>query len=95
MATMIKEERYILYVGTEEYVLRVQELLWGLEPWPERFRAQIPRSGDMNATTVYGSTGREVAERATEYLSYFSGARTCLSHARACWREDMSESEHQ
>jgi hypothetical protein len=84
MATMIKEEKYTVYVGTEEYVLRVQELLWGLEPWPERFRAQIPASAEGNATMVYGSTGREAAERATEYLSYFSGARTWLSHARAC-----------
>jgi hypothetical protein len=84
MAAMIKEERYIPYLGTEEYALRVQELLWGLEPWLERFRAQIPASAERNATTVYGSTGREVAERATEYLSCFSGARSWLSHAKAC-----------
>jgi hypothetical protein len=83
MATMIKEETYILYIGTEEYVLRVQELLWGLEPWPERFRVQIPASAERKATTVYGSTGRDAAERAMEYLSCFSAARTCLSHAKA------------
>lgn len=83
MATMIKEERYIVYLGTEEYVLRVQELLGGLEPWPDRFRAQIPASAERNATTVYGSTGREVAERATEYLSYFSRASTLLGDPRA------------
>src|SRR5258706_9190113 len=66
MATMIKEEKYVVYVGTEEYVLHVQELVWGLEPWPERFRAQLPMSRDWTATVVYGSTGREAAERATQ-----------------------------
>jgi len=30
MATMIKEERYVVYVDTEEHALRVQELLCGL-----------------------------------------------------------------
>ena len=81
MATLIKEERYIVYIDTEENVLSVQELLSGLEPWPERFRAQIPPSVGRKATTVYGSTGREVVERATDYLSRFSGARTWLSDA--------------
>jgi hypothetical protein len=84
MATIIKEERYIVYIGTEERVLRVQELLGGLEPWPEKFRTQIPASAERQATTVYGSTGREVVERATEFLSKFSVARTRLSHAIAC-----------
>ena len=82
MATMIKEEKYILYVGTEECVLGVQELLWGSEPWPERFRAQIPASAERKTTTVYGSTGSEASERATEYLTCHSGARTRLSHAK-------------
>jgi hypothetical protein len=31
MATMIKEERYIVYTDTEEHVLRVQQLFSGLE----------------------------------------------------------------
>lgn len=84
MATMIKEERYIVYMGTEEHVLSVQELLGGLEPWPERFRTQIPPSAERQGTTVYGSTGREVVELATEYLSKFSVARTRLGHAIAC-----------
>lgn len=84
MATMIKEETYIVYTGTEEHVLRVQELLGGLEPWPEKFRTQIPASAGRQATTVYGSTGREVVELATDYLSKFSVARTRLSHATAC-----------
>ncbi len=84
MATMIKEEMYVVYVGTEEYVLHVQELVWGLEPWPERFRAQLPMSSDWTATVVYGSTGREAAERATQYLSCVTAARTRLNNARPC-----------
>jgi hypothetical protein len=84
MGTIIKEERYIVYIGTEEHMLRVQELLRGLEPWPERFRAQIPASAERQATTVYGSTGREVVELATEFLNRFSVAHTRLSHATAC-----------
>ena len=85
MATTIKkEERYIVYIGTEEHVLRVQELIAGLEPWPERFRTQIPASAERQTTTVYGSTGREVVELATEFLSRFSVARTRLSHATVC-----------
>ena len=83
MATMIKEQRYIVYIGTEEHVLRVQELLWGLESWPERFRVLLPTSREWTATTIYGSTARETAERAMEYLSCFLGARARLIHAKA------------
>src|SRR5258708_19710521 len=81
MATMIKEEKYVVYVGTEEYVLHVQELVWGLEPWPERFRAQLPMARDWTATVAYGSTGREAAERATQYLIFVTSPRTRLNHA--------------
>ena len=83
MDRMIKEEKYILYFDTEDFVLRVQELLWGSEPWPEKFRAQIPASAERKATTVYRSTGKDLAERPREYLSCFSGARTWLSNAKA------------
>ncbi len=84
MATTIKEERYIVYIGTEEHVLRVQELLGGLEPWPKRFRIQIPASAERQATTVFGSTEREVVERSTEFLSKFSVARTRLGKEMPC-----------
>ena len=84
MATMINEEKYILYIGTEEHVLRVQELLWGLEPWPEKFRALLPASREWTATAVYGSSGREAAERAMEFLSSYSVPCARLSHAKPC-----------
>jgi hypothetical protein len=82
MATILKEERYIAYIGTEEHVLRVQELLGGSEAWPERFRVQIPASRERPSRTFYGSTGRGVVEQATEYLSNLSAARTSLSPGR-------------
>jgi hypothetical protein len=84
MATMIREERYILYLDTQEHVLRVQELVWGLEPWPEKFRALLPLSREWTATTVYGSTSREAAERAMEYLSLHSVPCTRLGHGKPC-----------
>jgi hypothetical protein len=51
---MIKEEKYIIYIyiGIKKHVLRVQEILWGLEPWPERFRPQISASSERKANTV-------------------------------------------
>lgn len=84
MATMIKEENYILYIGPDEFVLPVQELLSGLEAWPEKFRALLPASREWTATTVYGSTGREAAERAMEFLSLHSVPCTRLGHAKPC-----------
>jgi hypothetical protein len=84
MATMIREERYILNLDTEEHVLRVQELVWGLEPWPEKFRALLPASRRWMATMVYGSSGREAVERAMEYLSLYSVPCNPPGHAKPC-----------
>lgn len=84
MATMIREEKYIVNVGAEEYVLQVQELVWGLDHWPERFRACLPESRNWTATVVYGATAREAAERATEYLSCVTGTRPRMSQAKLC-----------
>lgn len=83
MAMMIKEERYIVLIGREEHALRVRELVWGLEPWPEKIRVLLLASREWTATTIYGSTGRETAERATEFLSRFTGAHNRLSYAKA------------
>jgi phenylacetate-coenzyme A ligase PaaK-like adenylate-forming protein len=69
MTTLIKEERYIYYLGMEPQVLRVEELISGSEQWPERFRALLAASHTREAKTIYGSTARETAERAVVYLS--------------------------
>jgi hypothetical protein len=84
MATVIKEERYVVYIDTEEHALRVQELLCGLEPWPEKFWALLPASQKWTATMVYGSSGREAAERAMMYLSSFLVSSARLSQAKPC-----------
>ena len=83
MATILREERYIVSIGLEEHVLRVQQLISGSDSWPQRFRVQIPASEDRKANTMYGSTGKEVAERAVDYLNLFSGANVWLRHAKA------------
>jgi hypothetical protein len=84
MTMMIKEEKYILYLDTEEHVLRVQELVWGLEAWPEKFRALLPPSRRWTATMVYGSSGREAVERAMEYMSLYSVPCIPRGHPKPC-----------
>jgi hypothetical protein len=69
MANLIKEERYIFQVGTEENILRVQELIWGSEPWSARCRIQVPASHTREAKSFFGATPQEAVERAAKYLS--------------------------
>jgi hypothetical protein len=66
---LIKQERFICYLGMEQQVLRVDELISGSEQWPERFRSLLAASHTREAKTIYGSTAREAAERAVVYLS--------------------------
>ena len=69
MAELLKEERYIFFLGTTEYVLRVQELIKGSSLWPERFRIQVAASYSRAGRKFYGTTSQEVVALATEYLS--------------------------
>ena len=69
MAELIKEERYIFSIGTEEHVLRVQELVSGSTPWPEPFRTHLPASNFREARKFHGRTALAAADRATEYIS--------------------------
>ena len=69
MAELIKEERYIFFIGAKEYVLRVQELIKGPSLWPARFRIDVAASYSRAGRKFYGTTAQEVVERATEYLS--------------------------
>ena len=68
MDTLIREERYISYIGTADYVLRVEELIRGPEPWPASFRIRLPASLHREAKTVYGGTARDAVEKAVEHL---------------------------
>ena len=69
LSTIIKEERFILKDGCDEYVLRVQQLVSGFESWPKAFRLQLPASAKKGAKTFYGASAKEVVEQVAEYLS--------------------------
>lgn len=68
MSYLVKEEHYVVCDGTEKLTLRVEELVWGYEPWPGKFRVQIRGSNGRNMASVYGQTSREAAETAAECL---------------------------
>ena len=84
MDSLIKEERYVSSIGPVEHVLLVQEQIRGSEPWPERFRVQVPASPTRPARTIYGSTAREAVERAVEYLFLWVPMVKELVHLRIC-----------
>jgi len=69
MGNLIREERYVFQLGTEEHILRVEELIRGVERWPDRCRIRLAASHRRKAKTFYSATPREVVELATEYLS--------------------------
>ncbi len=77
MNTLIKEEQYIMCIGADKYSLRVQEFIWGSEPWPERFRALICAPDNSGAFPVYGSTSGEAVEAAAEYLVSLELGHAC------------------
>lgn len=74
-ATVIREERYLVEIGAEQFILRVQELISGCAFWPGKFRIHVPASQDGRSTTVYGATALETIENATQLLR---------KHATAC-----------
>jgi hypothetical protein len=74
-ATVIREERYLVDIGAEQFVLRVQEEISGCAFWPGKFRVQIPGTQDRRLTTVYGATALEAVENAILHLR---------GHATAC-----------
>jgi hypothetical protein len=74
MTTLIKEERYICYLGMEQHVLRVEELISSSEQWPEPFRVRLAASHRREAKTIYGSTTVEAAERAVSFISLSDSA---------------------
>lgn len=69
MASLIKEERYICHIGTEEHILRVQQLVYGEEPWPQRYRLDLPASSARPARRFYAADPIRVAKQAVKYLS--------------------------
>jgi hypothetical protein len=69
METLLREERFILSVGGNDYHLRVEELIRGIDVWPERFRIILPASAKRKAAKFYGASALEVAELAARFLS--------------------------
>jgi len=69
MCTLVREHRYVLYHGVQSHILRIEELVSGLAPWPEKFRLQLPASRARQSRTFYESTSEDAAKRAAEFLS--------------------------
>ncbi len=69
MFILIREHRYILSLGLDTHVLRVEELIAGPAPWPGKFRVRLPASMRSEAKTFYGSTGNQAAKKLTVFLS--------------------------
>lgn len=69
MADLIKEERYVFCVGTEEHFLRVQELISTPSHWPHVFRIRLAASCNRAARSFYGDTATAVLDMAVVYLS--------------------------
>jgi hypothetical protein len=68
MFTLTKEHRYLLYTKLDTLVLRIEEYISGVAPWPDKYRIQMPASSGRRAKTFYGSTSREVAELAAGFI---------------------------
>lgn len=68
MPDLIREERFILRIGTEEHVLRVQQLVLGDARWPDEWRVNVPASHGLKAKLCYGSTAEQAAASAAEHL---------------------------
>lgn len=69
MFTLIREHRYVLSLGLDTHVLRVEELIAGPISWPRKFRIRLPASMRSEAKTFYGTTGNQVARKITAFLS--------------------------
>lgn len=69
MRTLIREERYVSWIGTTDYILRVEELIEGTEAWPAGFRIRLPASHFRKSKTVYGNTALDAVRKAIEYIA--------------------------
>jgi hypothetical protein len=69
MYTLIKEHRYIVYDLRGSLILRIEELIGGVNSWPAPFRLRLAGSRTEEAKTFYGSTSEEVARQAASFLN--------------------------
>lgn len=68
MDTILREERYIVFVNTQEHVFRIHELVSGPESWPNPFRLVLPASHSYKSRTFYGHSSADVAQEAAQYI---------------------------
>lgn len=68
MFVLLREYRYIVQIGSQSHVLRIEELVSGPVVWGDKFRVQIPPSTGREATTIHGTSADEVAEAAAQFL---------------------------
>src|SRR5258708_34036690 len=68
MAYLIKEDRYIYFVGAKKHALRLHELLLRSPAWPGRFHIPVPASKDADGNEVSGESALEGVSRVNEYV---------------------------
>jgi hypothetical protein len=68
MYTLLCEHRYRLQIGSQTYILRIEELISGQVGWGGKFRLQIAGSPNSEAQTLYGASEHEVAELGARFL---------------------------
>ena len=68
MCVVLKEHRYVVHVGTEKHVLRIEELVSGAALWRDKFRLQIPADPSSQAKTIYGASAQQVAKLGADFL---------------------------
>jgi hypothetical protein len=69
MVALIKEERYLVRIGSNEYVLRAQQLISGDEVWPDKWQVDIAASTGIQPKRFYGQTSMQVAAKAAKHLA--------------------------
>jgi phenylacetate-coenzyme A ligase PaaK-like adenylate-forming protein len=69
MVALIKEERYLVRIGSNEFVLRPRLLISGNEVWPDRWQVDVAESAGIQAKRFYGETSMQVAARAAKHLA--------------------------
>ena len=60
---LLKEYRYVVQIGAETHVLRVEELVAGPAVWGGKFRLQILADEQRGAQLIYGTSADEVAQK--------------------------------
>jgi hypothetical protein len=67
---LLRQHRYLVQIGIESHVLRIEELVSGPPVWRGKFRVQIPASIGREEKTIYGTNADEVAAAAARFLDY-------------------------